>query len=128
MGIKNSLMLKNSRYVSGGMSEGTSNTIDWWERKIFKPDATDIEYVVEFIYANKIDALDNIAFAFYNDPSLWWVIAQYNNILDPVTEIVPGLILLIPTAIRVKTDFLTGALGGKPTTRLPIPNIMPIVV
>lgn len=33
-----------------------------------------------YIFANEADYLDSLANKFYRDPSLWWVIAQANNI------------------------------------------------
>lgn len=33
-----------------------------------------------FIVASETDYLDSLAARFYNDPTLWWVIAQANNI------------------------------------------------
>jgi len=29
------------------------------------------------------DRLDNLAYKFYDDPDYWWLIAEYNRILDP---------------------------------------------
>lgn len=40
--------------------------------------------------------LDQIAFNYYNRPSLWWVIAEFNpQIKDPM-NIAPGTKLIIP--------------------------------
>jgi hypothetical protein len=33
-----------------------------------------------FIVASETDYLDSLAYKFYNDATLWWVIAQANNI------------------------------------------------
>ena len=33
-----------------------------------------------FVIAQDGDRLDNLAFQFYGDPTLWWFIAQTNNI------------------------------------------------
>jgi hypothetical protein len=40
--------------------------------------------------------LDLISYIHYNTVDLWWLIAQYNNILDPLTEVVMGKVLQIP--------------------------------
>lgn len=40
--------------------------------------------------------LQNIAYAYFGDSGLWDKIAYVNNILNPFTEVVPGMKLLIP--------------------------------
>lgn len=40
--------------------------------------------------------LPGIAFTLYQDPGLWWVLAMYNGIIDPIDEIVTGLKLNVP--------------------------------
>lgn len=40
--------------------------------------------------------LDLIAYRYYKNPTLWWVIAYFNNILDPF-EIPAGMVLKIPS-------------------------------
>lgn len=42
------------------------------------------------------ETLQNIAFAQYNDSSLWYVIAEANDIGNPFKEVYPGLRLRIP--------------------------------
>lgn len=98
-----------SRYVHGGKTETDSNMIEWWEKYSFPQSATDIDYEVESIYEHRIDL---ISYAFYGDRKYWWVIAQYNAILDPYTEIVKGQFLKIPSPDRMKTEFLNGKKGG----------------
>ena len=51
----------------------------------------------QFIYPQDGDRLDSIAYKYYNDASLWWVIAKANElgkgrtILNPNTQIrIPG--------------------------------------
>lgn len=39
---------------------------------------------------------DVIAFRFYNTEELWWLICVYNGIIDPLEELVPGVIIDIP--------------------------------
>ena len=45
--------------------------------------------------------IDLIAWKYYRDVSLWWIIAEVNNIGNP-TEIPPGTILRIPSYYRVQ--------------------------
>ena len=42
------------------------------------------------------DRLDTLAFQFYGDSSLWWVIASANNIHDAPIGFTDGTILRIP--------------------------------
>jgi len=52
------------------------------------------------------DYLDTLAFKFYNDPTLWWIIALANNIGKGRMSIEPGLQLRIPTNISsIITEF-----------------------
>ena len=43
------------------------------------------EYIVQ-----SADRWDTISFMFYNTTTLWWLIANYNGILNPFTELVIG--------------------------------------
>jgi hypothetical protein len=61
-------------------------------------DPTDYIYTIEKIYEKKPQLLAN---ALYGDTRLWWVILQYNSILDPITEFVEGVVLYIPQKERV---------------------------
>lgn len=42
------------------------------------------------------DNLDLLALKFYNNPTLWWAIAYFNNLIDAFEPLVPGSILKIP--------------------------------
>lgn len=48
-----------------------------------------------------------ISFQFYNDRSLWWIIAIANNILNPISEVVVGTELKIPTLEDVESFYQT---------------------
>ena len=63
---------------------------------------------------------------FLGEPRLWWVLAQYNKILDPFTEIVEGAQLYIPSPERVDA-MVSGRTGGVPSTREAAVTILPIV-
>jgi len=124
MTIDNSIKLKNSRYVQGGNTE-IENRLEWWERRIFNTSPTDLRYVVENKYEGRLDLL---AYAFYGDPKLWWLIGQYNNILDPITEIIPGTVLIIPIKDRVMLDMLNKKIGGYESQRTHQTVISPVIV
>jgi hypothetical protein len=52
-----------------------------------------------YIFSREGDRLDALAFQFYQDPSLWWVIANANNIGKGSFAISPGLQIRIPYPI-----------------------------
>lgn len=54
-----------------------------------------------FITSNSGDRLDLLADTFYNDVSLWWIIAQANGIGKGTLNIKPGLQLRIPRNIAL---------------------------
>ena len=99
-----SLPNKYSRYVQGGITETNAIGLGWWERRPIPKDPSDIIYFVENRFEKRIDL---IAAAFYDDGRFWWVIAQFNDILDPYNEIVAGRRLVIPTKSRLFTNLLT---------------------
>ena len=120
---KNSLHNKFSRYVGGGSTETANDRLEWWERSILPKSDTDTVYTVENFYEGR---LDMIATVFYGESRWWWVLAQYNNILDPVAEIVAGRVLLIPAKDRIGL-MLSTKQGGVNSTRAPINTISPII-
>lgn len=48
------------------------------------------------IITEEDDRLDTLAFQFYKDAAMWWVIAVYNNLTDIDLKLEPGLQLRIP--------------------------------
>jgi hypothetical protein len=49
-----------------------------------------------YIVSNETDYLDTLAFKYYGDPTLWWIIALANNIGKGRMSVEPGLQLRIP--------------------------------
>jgi hypothetical protein len=123
MAETNSTLIRNSRYVSGGETEVGLNTIEHWERVVFPVNNDDTSYVVEKKFVGRLDLITAL---FLNEPRYWWVIAQYNNILDPYSEIEEGRLLYIPSLDRVKT-ILSGKTGGVQSTREVPLAILPVV-
>lgn len=114
--LKNStLNTKNGRYVLGGVTEVSLSTLEWWNKNEMPRDSSDITYVMEKKYEGRPDLL---GYVFYADSALWWIICQYNNILNPLEELVEGKILFIPTMERVRKDLLSKSKpGGIKSTR-----------
>lgn len=42
------------------------------------------------------ETIQSIAFKYYNDSGLWYMISDANSIYNPIDEILPGMQLLIP--------------------------------
>lgn len=48
------------------------------------------------VKSHEICRLDILAHLYYQNPLLWWVIAQANDIYDPFENIDPGTLIRIP--------------------------------
>jgi len=108
---------KNGRYVRGGTTEASAKFLEWWNKLEVPKDPSDILYVMEEKYVGRPDLL---SYAFYGDVGLWWIICQYNGILDTQSELIAGRELLIPTQSKVDTYYKINpsTVGGVPSTRL----------
>jgi len=62
---------------------------------IVQPTDTDTIYIT-----GDTDYLDYMAYKFYNDASLWWIIAMANNLGTGRLSVKPGLQLRIPNGIE----------------------------
>lgn len=108
---------KNGRYVLGGTAEVSSFALEWWSKTDLARDPSDLVYFMEKKYEGRPELL---GYLFYGDPGLWWVIAQYNTIIDPFNELVEGKMLLIPLKDRVQQAIFNSkapTIGGVPSTR-----------
>lgn len=119
----NSLFNRYSRYVAGGSTEAANGRIEWWERNIMATDVTDITYVIENFYEGRLDLVSAV---FYDEPRWWWVLAQYNNMLDPISETTAGRIIYIPSKDRLQLMLMT-VTGGSRSTKQSINTISPII-
>lgn len=113
---KNAVENKNGRYVLGGTTEVSISSLEWWNRKTMSRAAGDLTYVMEKKYEGRPDLLGHV---FYGDSSLWWIIAQFNGILDPMNELVEGKVLVIPELPRITKELKSQGLvvGGVASTR-----------
>lgn len=86
---------------------------EFWDTSIL-PDAKikeardgDIDYEVQ-----STDRIDRLAFNFYGDPVLWWVIAVSNDMEDLPTALVTGQTIRIPDPRYVKERLFTTSTRG----------------
>ena len=48
------------------------------------------------VQSHEVSRLDMLAHQYYNNPLLWWILAQANNIYDPFELLEPGALIRIP--------------------------------
>jgi hypothetical protein len=59
-----------------------------------------------YIISDTSDRLDILASKYYNDKTLWWIIATANNLNDASLSITPGTQMRIPSNLsRILNDF-----------------------
>jgi hypothetical protein len=87
------------RYSSTDILKTANTNIPYYKGK-FYPDIPLLE-TDEYVITTVGDRLDSLAFSYYNDPTLWWVIAAANNnITKGALYPVPGTQLRVPTDIN----------------------------
>jgi len=89
---KNSMFIRTPAYSVGG------DTVFGLRREVVWPDPTDTIMGVTQATAGKLDL---IAYQLYGTADLWWVIAEMNHIIDPMTEVVIGTQLRVPRQDRL---------------------------
>jgi hypothetical protein len=109
----NSTDNRNSRMVQGGLTDRYSNRLGWWERRKLTKQDNDLKInVLEHEAARP----DLISYRVYGKAKYAWLVLQYNNIVDPETELTTGTELVLPTKQRLTLDILTKSEGGNPIT------------
>ena len=66
-----------------------------------EPRATDIFYTVQ-----SGDTLHHIAARQLGDPRLWWVVADFNDVLNPFDALIVGATVRLPSQQRLWTEVL----------------------
>lgn len=62
----------------------------------------DVSYVNHYVKDD--ETLDSIALYYYNNPTYYWVIADFNRIQDPFEVLKVGTTLRIPTFSNIEFD------------------------
>lgn len=52
------------------------------------------------------DNFQRIAYRMLGDSRLWWVVADFNDIMDPFVELEPGSTVRVPSASRLWMEVL----------------------
>lgn len=66
--------------------------------KEIKLNTDDIYHTVK---PNEVCRLDIIAYTYYGNPLLWWVLAQANDIYDPFIEPEVGTVIRVPSLVKM---------------------------
>lgn len=107
MTTKHSAEAQSGRYLQGGASTLHKNRIGWWERfRLPRDPNTDLVVKVSPIHAGRPE---RIAYAYYKDVRLGWLIMQYNNIIDPLEELTTNTTITVPHPDRVAAVLLSSA-------------------
>jgi len=61
-----------------------------------------------YIYTKLGDRLDNLAYRFYKDSTLWWVIAKANDLSGDSMFVKSGMRLWIPKNLKTLQEDLKG--------------------
>lgn len=68
-------------------------------RMVVLQDPSDQLFVVTGPMVGRLDLISQL---FYETPELWWVLAEVNNLVDPMTQVVNGLRLRVPVKARIE--------------------------
>jgi len=91
---------KNTRYSNGTVDLNRSNKQFLILRKPLKLSFSNTDTTVS-ITQDIANRPDLISYKAYNDPDLWWVIYEYNNISDPLFGLAIGQTIRIPSLDRL---------------------------
>lgn len=83
---------------------GVIDGVEFWDLTEYPqiiPRNDDLRYEV-----SRGDRIDLLAYKFYGNPDLWWVIAIANDMEMPATGLNEGETIRIPTAQRVFNEIL----------------------
>jgi hypothetical protein len=101
---KTSLAKRQSRMLNGGDTEIKGDKLGWWERENFEKNiTTDIPFIIPEIYDRRPDLL---SYRVYQTPRLFWLILQYNNIVDVEEEFRTGQQIILPSRVRALTSMV----------------------
>lgn len=105
----NSTDNRNSRMVQGGLTDIYDNRLGWWEKRKFTKQ--DDDYVLT-VLEHEQGRPDLVSMRAYGKAIYAWVVLQYNNIVDPETELVTNTVIVMPTYQRLMLDIITKPEGG----------------
>lgn len=105
---------EDTRYTQGGTVTTYPRRLGWWERRPIQQQDDDLFVTVSNRQARRPDL---IAYDYYRNSNLAWLVLQYNNIVDLNTELLEGTEIRLPDRQRVLLSILTRPTGGTPAPR-----------
>ena len=109
---KTSLAKRHSRMLNGGTTEIKGDKLGWWERRpLQKNTNTDIRVRIPEIFDGRPDLL---AFRIYRNPRLFWLILQYNDIVDIEEEFTTGREIILPARDRTISSIVNRSIRKEP--------------
>ena len=90
--------MAKTRYTFGGTTVQNAVGTGAWTRKIFERRNDDIMVTLT---AQTSTHWNMITYQLYGDDSLGWLVLQYNNVIDPVEELAPGVVIAMPHPSRI---------------------------
>lgn len=102
------MISKGSRYVDSNLLS-VDDKFYWglWSRiDELVENKNSIAYKEHRVSKSDVGCLDIIAVTYYGNERLWWFIAAFNNIIDPVKDMYVGKVLKIPNILFLQ-KFLT---------------------
>jgi hypothetical protein len=88
----------SSRYSDGFLFKGYHSVKNSFEVGVYRVFPNNVSGIFYYTWVEG-DRLDIIASKFLGDPSLWWVIMDYNDDVHSPFELVPGQELRIPVHV-----------------------------
>jgi len=99
------MLSRSSRYIDTEILRYDSkDCFDLWKRvsEILHSDDS-LNFLEHTVNSPEVGCLDLIADRYYNNERLWWFIAAFNNIIDPVADMYPGQTLKIPSLLFIQS-------------------------
>ena len=99
-----------SRYVQGGTTDIFEKRLGWWDRSI-QPFNDDDDILT--ITAKYDQRPHLVAYDWYGERDLMWLVLEYNTILDVTVEFVVGTEIRLPKKARVFREMLNKQVSNK---------------
>lgn len=90
--------MAKTRYNFGGTTIDNAVGTGIWTRKAFPRLSNDVFVTLT---PQTCTHLNLITYKLYGDDTLGWLVLQYNDIIDPVEELVPGITIAMPHPSRI---------------------------
>lgn len=108
------MLSKSSRYTDTDLIQSDSKEyfVIWKRVQEITDSEESLSFLEHTVTAPEVGCLDLLADRYYNNEKLWWFIAAFNNIIDPVSEMYPGQVLKVPPLLFVQS-FVARSQHGK---------------